>query len=341
MAGVHTEIIGGSGGNTLEYNFTASVAGTTFTLDKMFTVASLAIVNNFIINVPAGVSVVGPVSGSLGKAAFDFSAHTGRNITINNAGTISSGNGGSVAAGYNSAPCGGAKVTGWAVSSTVSVPAEQGVIPGTNNVTVTKNPAKQGTAGSNIYYVASSCDCDCNCSSCSSCFIAGTLVTMFDGTKKPIEEVRAGDIVLGAFGEPNEVTHTITKPAIGTDIYDVNGACTTPEHPFVNGERKGFNVPSMEALAELVDQEAPGLNKDGVMEIINYIRPKLAKFKEFEPGDTVFTVNGSVPAEVVLTDIKVEEVYHLALNGGSRTYCVNGVFVTGFLDDEAFKKYFM
>lgn len=48
------------------------------------------------------------------------------------------------------------------------------------------------------YYQCSTCDCAC-------CFIAGTLVTMADGSTKPIEAVKPGDKVLGMGMKVNTV----------------------------------------------------------------------------------------------------------------------------------------
>lgn len=40
------------------------------------------------------------------------------------------------------------------------------------------------------------CDCDCDCGSDCACFPAGTEITLADNTKKQIEEVNAGDVVV-------------------------------------------------------------------------------------------------------------------------------------------------
>lgn len=68
------------------------------------------------------------------------------------------------------------------------------------------------------------------------CFLAGALVTMADGTRKPIELVAVGDEILTHTGKASKVT-TIhrrpykgeaigIKPAVGSTFW------TTPEHPF-------------------------------------------------------------------------------------------------------------
>lgn len=77
------------------------------------------------------------------------------------------------------------------------------------------------------------------------CFLAGTEITMADGTKKPIEEIVPGNMVM-AFDEkanngmgalvPSKVTRTL--PGIAQDIIDLRGLRVTPGHRFLsdNGE---------------------------------------------------------------------------------------------------------
>ena len=48
-------------------------------------------------------------------------------------------------------------------------------------------------------------NCNCNCSDDSSCFISGSVVLMEDCTFKPIEEVVAGDKIIGKDGTINTV----------------------------------------------------------------------------------------------------------------------------------------
>lgn len=49
-------------------------------------------------------------------------------------------------------------------------------------------------------------DCNCNCQ-CSTCFPAGAMVLMADGSLKAIETVGAGEFVMGADGKPAEVQY--------------------------------------------------------------------------------------------------------------------------------------
>jgi hypothetical protein len=69
------------------------------------------------------------------------------------------------------------------------------------------------------------------------CFVAGTEITLFDGSKKPIEDVKVGDSLLDINGDK-----VITDKLVGYDykghIYSINGGpyFFTPNHPFLTLE---------------------------------------------------------------------------------------------------------
>jgi hypothetical protein len=109
-------------------------------------------------------------------------------------------------------------------------------------VGVAGSVAWQGTEGScsNIggftcTHAASGTSVGCTACSCSSCFIAGTLVTMADGSKKSIEDVNIGDQVLGADGQINNVEEIILHDIKERSLYSFNGGSffVTAEHPFM------------------------------------------------------------------------------------------------------------
>lgn len=64
------------------------------------------------------------------------------------------------------------------------------------------------------------------------CFLAGTQISMWDGTKTPIEQVEAGDIVVSydkdGTVKPGRVKRTMTTRA--KLILDVHGLMVTPGH---------------------------------------------------------------------------------------------------------------
>ncbi len=72
----------------------------------------------------------------------------------------------------------------------------------------------------------------------SSCFTAGTLVLMADGTQRPIESLRAGDLVMAGDGTANRVV-AVETPRLGNRLlYAIDGgeAFVTAEHPFLTAE---------------------------------------------------------------------------------------------------------
>lgn len=71
------------------------------------------------------------------------------------------------------------------------------------------------------------------------CFPAGTMVSMADGTTKPIESVQVGESVLSHTGVPRLVTSTIKKPFAG-DLVKIrakgvpHSVSATPDHRFIS-----------------------------------------------------------------------------------------------------------
>ena len=71
-----------------------------------------------------------------------------------------------------------------------------------------------------------------------SCFVAGTLVLMADGSERPIETLRPGDAVLGRRGQVNRVVGSERTPLGRRRLYAFNGRrpFVTAEHPFLTSE---------------------------------------------------------------------------------------------------------
>ncbi len=70
------------------------------------------------------------------------------------------------------------------------------------------------------------------------CFAAGTSILMADGSTRPIESIRLGDLVMGGNGGANRVVE-IERPPLGPRrLYALNGgdAFVTAEHPFMTTE---------------------------------------------------------------------------------------------------------
>ena len=139
-----------------------------------------------------------------------------------------------------------------------------------------------------------------------SCFTAETLVTLADGSLKPIGEIKIGDQVRGVTGKVTTVLY-IETPRLGLRrLYSFNGgeAFTTNEHPLLTTDGwKSLNPE--ETLEENSDLHLPKL----------------------EVGDILVTANGPVH----ITSIESEfanpamTVYNLVLNDDKDySYYANG-----------------
>lgn len=84
------------------------------------------------------------------------------------------------------------------------------------------------------------------------CFLAGTPISMWDGTKKPIEFVKPGDLVTSYDKDGNLVPGRVSKTKENRvkHILDVFGLMVTPGHVTLCGEGKfeGQHVPMIDIL---------------------------------------------------------------------------------------------
>ena len=143
-----------------------------------------------------------------------------------------------------------------------------------------------------------------------SCFIAGTKVTMADGSEKNIEEVKIGEFVLGNNGEVSEVKG-LHRPLLGegrsTKLYSFNGGpyFVNSDHPFLTTE--GWKA--MDPI------EAEKVHR-------------MFKVTQLHVGDTLITKDGLVLLEQI--DEKEgdpsTQLYNLML-GGNHTYIADGYIV--------------
>lgn len=84
------------------------------------------------------------------------------------------------------------------------------------------------------------------------CFLSGIAISMWDGTKKPIEQIEAGDIVTSYDKDgglkPGRVKRTMTTRA--RQILDVHGLMVTPGHATLCGDGRfeGQHVPILDIL---------------------------------------------------------------------------------------------
>lgn len=84
------------------------------------------------------------------------------------------------------------------------------------------------------------------------CFLAGTQVDMWDGTKKPIEKITDEDIVLSHDKSGNPVPGRVRRTFQNTSKYilDFHGTMVTPGHAYycAEGPYKGKHVPLIDIL---------------------------------------------------------------------------------------------
>lgn len=78
------------------------------------------------------------------------------------------------------------------------------------------------------------------------CFLKGAMVTLSDGTRKPIEQISVGDEVLTHLGRARKVTEVHVRPYTGT-IYQIKPEAhetiyATTEHPFWATRTEGLRM---------------------------------------------------------------------------------------------------
>jgi hypothetical protein len=90
---------------------------------------------------------------------------------------------------------------------------------------------------------------------CLDCFIAGTRIRMSDGSERPIEQIRIGDLLLGPDGEVNRVVELRRPRLRNRKLYALNGShhFVTAGHPFMTSD--GWKSLDPEATM----RENPGL----------------------------------------------------------------------------------
>lgn len=141
-----------------------------------------------------------------------------------------------------------------------------------------------------------------------SCFVKGTLITMADGTQKPIENIQIGDRVLGQGGIANTVLEYDRPQLDGRDLVSINGleAFMTPEHPLYTNN--GWRSPSKKAF------------EDGY--------PEMAWLgvETLQVGDEIVNVDGTrtiVESIEFVSGYEDQMVYNLILDGNNTYYANN------------------
>jgi hypothetical protein len=171
------------------------------------------------------------------------------------------------------------------------------------------------------------------------CFLAGSPVTMADGSSKPIETVEIGDKVRGAFGEENTVL-ALHRPMLGAGrMLNINGEHkTTTHHPHVAADKKIYC-----AEPKLINGYTYGkehtviVDKSGRKEKRTMYGLHRDRILKLEVGVELQTVTGARRVDTLET-IKMSpftQVYHLVVDG-SHTFMVEGYAVTGWPREDDF-----
>ena len=142
-----------------------------------------------------------------------------------------------------------------------------------------------------------------------SCFVAGTLVTLEDGSKKNIEDVQVGEKLLGQDGAINTVLEHDFPMLGGRDLIGINGSgpFKTPEHPlFTKQGWKAFRVSDT---------------------LYHYPHLESIMNGDLEVGDEILQEDGTwmtIESLEVHTNEPEQQVYNFILDGNN-TYYANGL----------------
>ena len=170
------------------------------------------------------------------------------------------------------------------------------------------------------------------------CFFHDAIVTMADGTTKAIEDVRVGDMILGAFGEHNPVL-ALHRPLLGNNTMTNinNNHHTSSHHPHISVDKKFYAVKPATVMANTYGKSHEVLDENGIPYQRFLAGLNAGRVEQMELGVTLKTVEG--PKEITFLDTyemaPETQLYNLVV-GGSHTYCVDGYAVTGWPNEEDF-----
>ena len=170
------------------------------------------------------------------------------------------------------------------------------------------------------------------------CFFHDALVTMADGSTKAIEDVRVGDMVLGAFGEHNPVL-ALHRPLLGKNtMTNINNEHhTSSHHPHISADKQFYAFKPAVVMSDTYGKSHEVLDENMVpyQRFLAGLKP--GRVQQMEVGLELKTVDGSRTITFLDTYEMAPEtqLYNLVL-GGSHTYHVDGYAVTGWPNEEDF-----
>lgn len=170
------------------------------------------------------------------------------------------------------------------------------------------------------------------------CFLAGSLVTMADGSEKAIEDVQIGDMLLGAFGEHNEVL-ALHRPLLGNTLMcRINGEhSTTNHHPHISMDKKFYSNDPLAVDEKTYGREHEVIGLGGMKERRMLHGLKKGRVQQLKLGIILKVVEGGRTVQSLETYSMPPEtqLYNLVM-GGSHTYHVDGYAVTGWPREDDF-----
>ena len=170
------------------------------------------------------------------------------------------------------------------------------------------------------------------------CFFHDALVSMADGSTKAIEDIRIGDMVLGAFGEHNEVL-ALHRPLLGNNTMTNinNDHHTSSHHPHISPDKNFYAVKPAFLMSDTYGKFHEVLDENMVpyQRFLSGLKP--GRVQQMELGIKLKTIDGT--REITFLDTyemaPETQLYNLVL-GGSHTYYVDGYAVTGWPNEEDF-----
>jgi hypothetical protein len=170
------------------------------------------------------------------------------------------------------------------------------------------------------------------------CFFNDARVTMADGSTKAIEDVRVGDLVLGAFGEHNMVI-ALHRPLLGNNtMTNINNEHhTSSHHPHISVDKQFYAVKPAVVMSDTYGKSHTVLDEN----MIPYERflagLKPGRVQQLEEGIMLKTTGGSCEVTFLNTYEMAPEtqLYNLVISG-SHTYFVDGYAVTGWPNEDDF-----
>lgn len=170
------------------------------------------------------------------------------------------------------------------------------------------------------------------------CFLEGAMVSMADGTQRPIETIKVGNELIGAFGEINTVL-ALHRPKLGMNLMCcINDEHhTTNHHPHITIDKKFYCGNPRLVNKSTYGQTHKVINGDGKESdmFLHGLEPR--RINRFELGLQLKTIEGQ-------RELKTMNTYSLPANtqlynlvmSGSHTYHVDGYAVTGWPREDDF-----